>query len=92
MTPSRDIAALVTETGKDRFQAELFHFGEKPRDMSALFYLLDPGEYIFKLFPKGTKTKEYSVKRIVVSDKNTPITFQLPAKTLCILNISKSGN
>ncbi len=92
MTPPRDIAALVTETGRDRFQAELFHFGGKPRDMSALFYLLDPGEYIFKLFSKGTKEKEYSVKRIVVSDKNTPITFQLPAKTLCILEISKTEN
>jgi hypothetical protein len=92
MTPPRDIAALVTETGRDRFQAELFHFGEKPRDMSALFYLLDPGEYIFKLFSNGTKRKEYSVKRIVVSDKNRPITFQLPAKILCTLEISKSGN
>ncbi|NOR75475.1 MAG: hypothetical protein GQ525_09990, partial [Draconibacterium sp.] len=92
ITPPRDIAALVTETGRDRFQAELFHFGEKPRDMSALFYLLDPGEYIFKLFPKGAKTTEYSVKRIVVSDKNKSITFQLPAKILCTLEISKSGN
>jgi len=92
MTPPRDIAALVTETGRDRFQAELFHFGGKPRDMSAQFYLLDPGEYIFKLFSKGTKTKEYSVKRIVISDKKSPISFQLPAKTLCILEISKTEN
>ena len=91
MTPPRDIAALVTETGRDRFRAELFHFGEKPRDMSALFYLLDPGEYIFKLFPKGANIKVNAVKRIVVSDANTPITFQLPAKTLCILEIRQSS-
>jgi hypothetical protein len=51
MTPPRDIAALVTETGRDRFRAE-----------------------------------------ILVSDAKTPITFQLPAKTLCILEIRQSGN
>ena len=91
MTPPRDIAALVTETGRERFRAELYHFSEKPRDMSALFYLLDSGEYIFKLFPKGTNTKVISVKRIVISDAKTPITFQLPAKTLCILEIRRAS-
>jgi len=87
MTPPRDIAALVTETGRDRFGAELFHFGVKPRDMSALFYLLAPGEYDFKLFTAGTKTIVHMIKRIVISDTKTPITFQLPAKTPCILEI-----
>ena len=88
MTPPRNIAALVTETGRDRFRAELYHFGEKPRYMSAVFYLLDSGTYTFQLFSKGTNTsKEKTVKVITVSDAKTPITFQLPAKTLCILEI-----
>ncbi len=91
ITPPRDIAALVTETGKDRFRAELFHFGEKSRDISALFYLLAPGEYNFKLFSTGTNTKVHTMKRIVVSDTKIPITFQLPAKTLCILEIRRDS-
>ena len=90
MTPPRDIAALVTETGRDRFQADLYHFGEKPLDMSAVFYLLDPGTYTFQLVPKGKNTnKEKTVKEIIVANANTPIAFQLPPKTLCILDIRR---
>ena len=45
MTPPRDIAALVTDSGKDRFSAELFHFGGEKREMAAELYLLEPGKY-----------------------------------------------
>ncbi len=91
MTPPRDIAALVTETGRDRFRAELYHFGEKPRDMSAVFYLLNPGTYIFQLVPDGMYTnKEKTVKKITVTDAKTPIAFQLPVKRLCILKIFRA--
>jgi hypothetical protein len=90
MTPPRDIAALVTETGRDRFQAELFHFGEKPRDMSALFYFLDTGTYTFRLIPKGKNiNKEKIIKEIIIANVDTPINFQLPAKTLYILDIRR---
>ncbi len=92
MTPPRDIAALVTETGKNRFRAELYHFGEKPRDMSAVFFLLNPGTYTFQLVPEGTYTnKEKIVKEITVTDAKTPIAFQLPVKRLCILEIRQSS-
>jgi hypothetical protein len=92
MTPPRNIAVLVTETGKNRFQAELYHFGDKPRDMSAVFYLLDPGIYTFQLIPKGmNKNKEKTIKKITVTDASTSINFQLPVRRLCILEIRQSS-
>jgi hypothetical protein len=87
MTPPRDIAALVTETGRKRFGAELYHFGEKPRKMSAIFYLLDSGEYNFKIFTKEKNSKVHMVKRIVISATKIPINFQLPGNIPCILEI-----
>ena len=91
MTPPRNIAALVTETGRDRFRAELYHFGEKPRDMSAVFFLLNPGTYTFQLVPEGMYTNnEKTVKEITVTDAKSPIAFQLPVKTLCILEICQA--
>ncbi len=45
LTPSRNIAALVTDSGTDRFTAKLYHFGDQPRSMGAEFYLLKPGTY-----------------------------------------------
>jgi hypothetical protein len=91
ITPPRDIAALVTETGKDRFAAELFHFGEKPREMSAVFYLLDSGEYNFKIFTLGKNTKLLTDKRMLISNTKIPISFKLPVKTPCKLEISPTS-
>ena len=45
LTPPRNIAVLVTESASGRFTAELFHFGEKKRPMSAEFHLLSRGKY-----------------------------------------------
>jgi hypothetical protein len=45
LTPPRNIAVLVTESASGRFTAELFHFGEKKRPMSAEFNLLSRGKY-----------------------------------------------
>ena len=90
LTPPRDIAALMTETGRDRFRAELFHFGDKPRQMSAELYLLEPGEYTFTVYSEGINTdKEKTFKRITVSDKKTNVTFLLLPKKLCILEIRR---
>ncbi len=46
LTPPRDIAALVTDSGADKLVAELFHFGPDDRRMGAEFYLLKPGAYL----------------------------------------------
>jgi hypothetical protein len=105
LTPPRDIAALVTESGTEKFGAELLHFVKNKRQMSAEFYLLRPGDYVLTIRPKeaqgqvppeglrsgGTQTREFTVKGL-----RTKVSFQLPPRQLCLLDIhavrSKSSN
>jgi len=86
LTPPREIAALVTATGRDRFRAELFHFGREERAMSAELYLLSPGRYSFELLQKATDS---TVRRELFSvvGRRTRISFTLPARRLCVLRI-----
>lgn len=79
LTPPRDIAALVTDSGTKSFKAELYHFGTQPRKMAAEFYLLDPGEYEFTLTAPGSD--QPVIKRTVrVEGKRTQVEFELPAR------------
>ncbi|MHB8897373.1 MAG: hypothetical protein ACYC6Y_01355 [Thermoguttaceae bacterium] len=95
LTPPREIAALVTQSGRDRLTAELFHFGADPRPMSAEFYLLRPGRYTLKLHSAGTPPTPVSPPASVsppteftVTGPRTKVTFQLPPRKLCTLNIA----
>lgn len=42
-TVATRVRRLVTENRRDRFVAELYHFGEMPRELSASFLMLEPG-------------------------------------------------
>ena len=84
-TTPQDIAALVTDSGKTHFTAELYHFGSDPREMGAEFYLLAPGQYKWTLTSGG---EEISRGQVEVSGQRTPIRFTLPARRLCTLQIS----
>jgi len=86
LTPPRDIAALVTETGKDRFTAELFHFGHENRKMAAELYLLAPGKYEFTLMDKFNR-KPDGVELFEVSRAKTHISFELPPRRLYTLRV-----
>jgi hypothetical protein len=88
-TPARNIAALVTKSAKDAFSAEIFHFGEHPRTMSAEFYLLTPGRYTFTLKSKhnGKETTLIKEKLIVRGWYNPKVPFKLPPQKLCTINI-----
>jgi hypothetical protein len=79
LTPARDIAALVTESGTDSFEAKLFHFGANTRIMGAEFYLLAPGRYKMEV---GAETSYFMVK-----GPRTRIDFTLPAKQKIHLRI-----
>lgn len=76
-TPPRDIAALVTATGKDRFGAELFHFGTEPRKMSAELFLLAPGEYTWELAGEAGGSQRGSLQ---VRGPRTRFDFDLPPR------------
>jgi len=87
LTPPRDIAALVTETGPDRFTAELFHFGDQPREMAAELYLLAPGHYRLQLVDQGPVGGGVDPILFSVTGPKPRISFVLPAKRLSILQV-----
>jgi hypothetical protein len=90
MTPPRDIAARVTESKRDRFEAELFHFGPEERPMGAELYLLDPGEYELLLASQEAgRTKRYASSDFAVEGRRTRVSFTLPAQELCTLCIRR---
>jgi hypothetical protein len=86
LTPARDIAALVTESGQNKFKAQLFHFGRSARKMGAEFYLLSPGEYALTL---ETGVKKLQANDLTVTEPRTRVFFELPPEQLCKLRIHK---
>jgi len=88
LTPPRDVAALVTATGPDRFSAELYHFGGEPRPMEAELYLLAPGRYTFEVSADGGAGA--SGKAFRVTGPPTRIAFDLPPQRLTVLRICRS--
>jgi len=86
LTPPRDIAALVTHSGRNRLTAELFHFGEQPRPMQAEFYLLAPGPYRLTL-ADAAGTAIARPQDFTVVGPRTRISLELPPKMLCTLKV-----
>ncbi len=70
LTSPRSIAALVTESGPDRFRARLYQFGGESRAMGAEFYLLKPGEYTLSIAGKSD--------RFIVTGPRTVVRFTVP--------------
>lgn len=86
LTPARDIAALVTRTGRDHLTAELFHFGDHPRTMQAEFYLLAPGLYQFALTAAAKKGPQ-PPQTFTVAGPRTRVSMEIPPKTLVTLEV-----
>lgn len=86
-TIPQDIAALVTDSGKRRFSAELYHFGDESREMGAELYLLDGGDYEWSLTADGGKPEELARGRIKVVEQRTLLRFILPSRRLCRLQV-----
>ena len=88
-TPPREIAALVTESSRTTFAAELFHFGSKPRDLEAELFLLSPGEYELTVRPVDTEALSPSQRRMVhVEGPGTRFSLQLPPRRLCVVKLA----
>ena len=91
-TPPRGIAALVTDCGARRFEAELFHFGEKPRVLKAEFFLLEPGDYTVTLAAEGgTQQGEVLKGNLTVTATAKTVDIELPPRQLCHLRILPTG-
>jgi hypothetical protein len=92
-TPPRDIAALVTQTGTRGFAAELFHFGAKPRPMTADLYLLKPGRYRVELREGGHDGPLVGTAReLRANGSRTKVPFTLPPRELCALRVTPAEN
>ncbi len=87
LTPPQDIAALVTEAGTRRLEAELFHFGKEPRELSAELRQLQPGEYRVNLLVDGQPVPlpQSSVK--VERGSFPRVAFTLPPRYLVVLRV-----
>jgi hypothetical protein len=91
LTPPKDIAALVTEASTSRFAAELFHFGQDSRAMTAELRQLKPGTYIATLL-SGGKPVALKDDRLKVETGPFPkLSIDLPARQLCELRIEPAG-
>jgi hypothetical protein len=90
LTPPRDFAAFVTDSKTNRFAAELYHFGTGTRQMSAEFYLLEPGEYSVNLTKKvsGEKVSGIPVK---IAGPRQVVPLSVPPRTLCTLTVEKGA-
>ena len=88
LTEPREIAALVTDRGRDRFSAELFHFGERPRTMAAELYLLTPGRYTLTLADSDGNPLA-APKPFQVDGPRTRIDFELPPGRPCVLQAQR---
>jgi hypothetical protein len=85
LTLPTDIGAFVTTASTTRFDAELFHFGEQPRELSAELRQLAPGSYRALLVIGGEATM---LPPIQVARGSCPhVNFKLPSRTLCVLRI-----
>lgn len=90
LTPPRQIAALVKEAGDNRFEAELYHFGESTRPMKAEIYLLAAGKYQFQLI--SVHENEIVLAQsdeIFVDDSKAQISFALPSRMPCTLRLTR---
>ena len=85
LTPPENIAVFVTRADVSHLTAELFHFGAKPREMTAELRLLKPGRYRAVLKTRaGGDEKELSVIE-VRGDGFAGVKFVLPPRELCVL-------
>lgn len=85
LTEPRAFAALVTDSGRDRFAAELYHFGPEPRKMAAELCLLKPGPYRLELLSGGKPVKP--AEDVVVTGMRTRVAFEVPPRVLCLLRV-----
>lgn len=77
-TLPRDFAVLVTENRRDRFAAELYHFGPSPRDLAVTFHTLEPGTYPWKLTHADGRL--IADGQFTVSESNRRLAVTLPSR------------
>lgn len=81
----RAFAALVTQSGRRRFEVELYNFRDEQREVSAELHLLAKGQYILTL--SDDLGRELDHHRLVITGPRTVVNLKLPPRTLCRLDV-----
>jgi len=84
LTNPKNIAVLTETNSTQKFEAQLFHFGDQPRKMRARFFNLEEGKYKMKM--AGSKPEE-----INISAKNRDVEFVLSSQKLTKLILEKNN-
>lgn len=87
-TLPEDFAALVSVNRRDRFAAELFHFGNNPRELAVSLLLLEPGAYRWTL--RTAAGRELARGDLALAPAARRLAFTLPPGELCRLEIVRN--
>jgi hypothetical protein len=88
LTPPRNIAALVDDSGKDRLSARVYNFAEEDREIACELFLLEPGEYRFRAEVTHSAA---SWRPFTVGATPAKLEFGVPSKSEIRLIVKKRG-
>ncbi|MSU53057.1 MAG: hypothetical protein EXS41_06640 [Opitutaceae bacterium] len=83
-----DLAVLVTENRRDRFTAELFHFGNDGRRIEVSLLTLEPGDYTWRI--ESTEGRPLSNGTLSVTLAARRVRFALPSRIASLLVVERS--
>jgi hypothetical protein len=86
LTSPRQFAALVEDWDTRSLTASIYHFGSEPRAMGIKLFLLEPGQYLFRLSSDEKVLEEKTFSRV---DAATDVFFEAPTRQLCRLSVVK---
>jgi hypothetical protein len=86
-TSPQDIAVWVRNTGRLTLDAELFHFGDRPRPLHAELMMLDRGRYRVELLDPEGRPLNGPKPRLEVNGPRPTLNLELPPQKLCLLRI-----
>ena len=81
LTEATDIAILVTDQSTDHLSAQLFHFGDAPRDMGAELLRMTAGTRDWALLCDAERLAGGAVA------EGEALSFSLPSQRLCTLTV-----
>ena len=83
-----DFAALVTDSGKRVFSADVYNFRSGKRSVPLRLLMLKPGVYSWTLSNDGHQVLQRG--NIIIAPDKRDLTIDLPSGTLCHFNVKPS--
>jgi hypothetical protein len=83
------MAVLVSENRRDRFGAELFHFGADRRALEVSLLALEPGRYRWSLTAPDGRVRASG--RISITPTTRRLALTLPSRELARLTVQRAN-